>query len=275
MARVHATSVVDPAADLGPNVDIGPYTVIEGPVRIGEGTRIIGQAHITGHTEIGPECTIHPFATIGGHPQDKAFTGERSYCRVGARNVIREGVTIHRGTAPESVTRVGDDCMLMAYSHVAHNCTVEDHVILINAVLIAGHCTVGHHAVLGGQVAVHQFCRIGEYAMVGGGTLVTQDAMPFMCHVDRNVCIGINRVGLRRNGFSKEAIDELRWLHRRLLRSGAIMGTTARELTAEVQTDAGRRLLEFVLASSRRGIGGRSTAPTRGAASEPVPEPGL
>ncbi|HRX86767.1 MAG TPA: acyl-ACP--UDP-N-acetylglucosamine O-acyltransferase [Phycisphaerae bacterium] len=263
MPSIHPNASVSPEAELEADVEVGPYVVIDGPVRVGAGTRIIAQAHLTGHTEIGPECVIHPFAAIGGPPQDRAHTGERSYCRVGARTVLREGVTIHRGTAPESTTSVGDDCMIMAWAHVAHNCTVADRVILINGVQLAGHCSVGRCTVIGGLAAVHQFCRIGEYAMVGGGALITQDALPFMSHVDRNICTGINRIGLRRNGFTAEAIDELRTIHRRFFRSGTTIGRAARDFADQARTDAGRRLIEFALAPSRRSIGGRSLGAAR------------
>ena len=256
MTAIHPTAIISDEARLGAEVRIGPYVVIEGPVEIGRGVRIIAQAYLTGHTTVGEGCEIHPFVAIGGPPQDHAYTGQRSYCRIGARNVLREGVTIHRGTHPESATVVGSDCMLMANAHVAHNCDVGDHVILTNGVLLGGHVQVGHHAVLGGNCAVHQFVRVGEYVMVGGGARITQDAAPFMSYAERNECHGVNRVGLRRNGFSNEQIDELRMLHRTLFRQGKPMRSVA-ALRESVRTDAGRRLLEFVLAESKRGIGGR------------------
>jgi UDP-N-acetylglucosamine acyltransferase len=255
MATVHPTAIISREAELGAGVIIGPYVVIDGPVRLRDRVHVLAQVHLTSHIDVAEDCVIHPFAAIGGPPQDRAFTGERSYCRIGARTVIREGVTIHRGTMPESTTTIGEDCMLMAGSHVAHNCTIGDHVVIINGVLMGGHVQVDHHAVLGGGAMIHQFCRIGEYAMLGGGATVTQNAAPFMCYVDRNVCNGINRIGLRRNGFTKEAIDELHMLYRRLFRSRHTLARSANELRDEVQTDPGKRLLEFVLADSRRGIG--------------------
>jgi UDP-N-acetylglucosamine acyltransferase len=256
MTRIHPSAVVDPQAELAGDVEVGPLAVIDGPVRIAAGTRVLAQAHLCGHTEIGPHCVIHPFAAIGGLPQDVAHTGERSFVRVGARTVIREGVTIHRGTTPESVTAVGSDCMLMANSHVAHNCRVGDHVVLVNGVLLAGHVQVGDHAVLGGSCGVHQFCRIGEFTMIGGLTAITQDAAPFMSYINRSECIGVNRVGLRRNGFSRAAITELAELHHELFRSRRSLRSAAEECATRVKTDAGKRLLEFVRADSRRGIAG-------------------
>jgi len=259
MTDIHPTAIVSPEAHLGAGVVLGPYVVIEGPVRLGCGVRLIAHVHVTGDTELGDGCIVHPFTAIGGPPQDRAYTGARSYCRIGARTVIREGVSVHCGTGPESATVVGADCMLMAGSHVAHNCVVGDQVMIINGVQMAGHVQVGHHAVIGGNAAIHQFCRVGEYTMVGGGTLVTQDAAPFMCYVDRNVCSGINRVGLRRNGFARETIDELHRLYRALFRSSSMMSHAVNDIRASVRTDAGRRLLEFMDTASRRGIGGRSS----------------
>lgn len=257
MTQIHPTAVVSREAEIAEGVEIGPHVVIEGPVRVGAGTRIIAQAYITGHTEVGPECVIHPLAAIGGPPQDRAHKGERSYCRLGARVIVREFVSIHCGTGPESVTTIGPDCMLMANAHVAHNCALGAHVTLINGAMLGGHVQIGERAVLGGNAAVHQFVRIGEYAMIGGLARITQDAAPFLCYVERNQCVGINRVGLRRAGFSSEAIDELRMLHRRLFRAGDVLGHAAEQLHDLVRTDAGRRLIAFVQATSRRGIGGR------------------
>ena len=256
MTAIHPTAIISGEARLGEAVRIGPHVVIEGPVEIGRGVRIIAQAYLTGYTTVGEGCEIHPFAAIGGPPQDQAYTGQRSYCRIGARSIIREGVTIHRGTHAESATVIGSDCMLMANAHVAHNCNIGDHVVLTSGVLLAGHVEVGHHAVLGGGCGAHQFVRIGEYAMIGGLARITQDAAPFMSYAERNECLGVNRVGLRRNGFSNEQIDELRTLHRTLFRQGGAMRKAA-ALRESARTDAGKRLLEFVLAKSKRGIGGR------------------
>ena len=268
MPAIHPTAIISKEARMADDVAVGPYVVIEGAVTIAQGVRIIGQSHLTGHTTIGEGCEIHPYAAIGGPPQDHAYHGERTYCRIGARNVIREGVTIHRGTAAESATVIGDDGVLMAGAHVAHNCTVGNHVVLTNNVALAGHVQVGDGAILGGGVMVHQFVRIGEYVMVSGGAHLPQDAAPYMIHAGRQECVGINRIGLRRNGFSNEQISELRALHRQLFRQAGIMRHVAQDLRAGVRTEPGRRLLEFVLADSKRGIGGRLRRKDDGA-SEP------
>ena len=256
MSKIHPTATVDPAAQVADDAELGPGVVIDGPVRIGRRVRIIAQAHVTGHTEIGDDCVIHPFAAIGGPPQDYAYKGQRSYCRVGPRTILREGVTIHCGTMPESLTEVGADCMLMANSHVAHNCRVADRVVLVNGVLLGGHVQVGHHAFLGGSAMAHQFVRIGEYAMIGGGAIIVQDCPPFMTVIDRGNCIGLNRVGLRRNQVPQEDINELRRLHRELLCSGVPIQSAARAAAERVQTPSGRRLIEFLLSESRRGFVG-------------------
>ncbi len=256
MPGIHPTAVIDPAARLADNVTIGPHVVIDGPVQLDSGVQIIAQAHLTGHCYIGPDTVIHPFAAIGGPPQDRAYGGEPTEVHIGARCIIREGVTIHRGTGAGARTEIGDDCMLMATSHVAHNCRVEHHVTIINAALLAGHVQVGHHAVIGGDAGIHQFVRIGEYTMLGGGCKITQDAPPYSSFVERNCCIGINRIGLVRNGFTSEQIDELRWLHRKIFRGGQPIRAAALSVREEVKTPPGHRLLEFVLADSKRGIGG-------------------
>ncbi len=254
MTVIHPTAIIDKRAEIGEDVTIGPYVVIEGPVRLCDRVWIGAQAYVTGHTLVGEDCAIHPFAAIGGTPQDYAYHGERSYCRIGPRTVMREGATVHRGTTPESTTTVGADGLLMAYSHVAHNCDVADHVTLTNATALAGHVSVGPYAVFGGSAVVHQFVRVGEHVMVGGATVLTQDALPFMMYVKRNSCAGLNRVGLRRHGFTADEINELKMLHRKLIREGTNIRQIAAATASEVKTDPGRRFVDFILAPSRRGL---------------------
>ncbi len=254
---IHPTAIVDKSATLEEGVELGPYVVIDGPVRIGAGTRICAHAHIEGHTDIGSECVISPFASVGGPPQDHSYDGATSLCRVGDRTLIREGVTINRGTSEGSVTQVGNDCMLMSNSHVAHDCMIEDHVTMSSGVLLAGHVTLCHHAVLGGAAMVQQFGRVGEYTMISGATLMTRDAAPFMTYSERCVCHGVNRVGMRRGGFDRESIDEVRHLHRKIFRETANLKGAAKSLLGTTKTKAGERLLEFVLVDSKRGIGSK------------------
>lgn len=254
MSDIHPTAVIDPAATIGADVVIGPYVVIDGPVVIKDRVRIISQAHVCAWTTIGEECIIHPFAAIGGPPQDHAYKGDETYCRVGARTEIREGVTVHRGTKAESETRIGADCLLMANSHVAHNCELGDHVTLTNDVLLAGHVKLGHHVMAGGCSAVHQFVRVGEYAMIGGGAHLTQNVAPFTTVVFRNRCVGLNRVGLRRNQIPKDDVDELKKLFREILRAPTNMTEQAMQAVDRTFTPSGKRFLEFILSAGPRGV---------------------
>jgi UDP-N-acetylglucosamine acyltransferase len=252
---IHPTAIVDSAAEIDPSVDIGAYAVVEGPVRIAAGARIYHHAYVTSWTEIGPKCEVHPFAIVGHLPQDFHFGGERTYCRIGAGTVVREYATIHRGTQPESATVVGQDCFLLAYSHLGHNCVIGDKVTIINSANLGGHVEVGTGAVISAGAMMHQFLRIGEYAMIGGNAELTLDALPFMTTQMRNLCSGPNVVGLRRNGFSPDEIAELRQAYKLIFRSGAPISRAMSELESTVQTDAGRRLLAFMQAPSKRGLG--------------------
>lgn len=254
MSDIHPTAVIDSAAQIGADVVIGPYVVIDGPVVIKDRVRIISQAHICGWTTIDEDCVIHPFAAVGGPPQDHAYKGDETYCRIGARTVLREGVTVHRGTKAESETRIGADCLLMVNSHVAHNCEVGDHVTLTNDVLLAGHVTLGHHVMAGGCSALHQFVRVGEYAMIGGGANLTQNVAPFTTVAFRNRCIGLNRVGMRRNGIPKEDVDELKNLFRAILRAPKNMTQQATLAADQTLTPSGKRFIEFVLSAGPRGV---------------------
>lgn len=256
---IHPRAIVDSQAQVDSSAEIGPYAVIEGPVRIGPGTRVYPHTYLTGWTTIGANCEVHPTAVVGHLPQDYHFTGERSYCRIGEGTVIREGVSIHRGSQPESSTIIGARCLLMACSHAGHNCELGEEVTLMNGVLLAGHVQVGSHAIISGNVAVHQFVRIGELAMIGGLTKVTMDAPPFMTVAGEDECVGVNLVGLRRRGYDAAARSELREAYRRLYRSGRPFRESVAALAERVQTAAGRRLVEFLQSESKRGIcGGRA-----------------
>ncbi|MCP4251653.1 MAG: acyl-ACP--UDP-N-acetylglucosamine O-acyltransferase [bacterium] len=251
---IHPTAIIDSAAELGPSVEIGPYAVIDGPVKIHAETRIYPHTYLTGCTEIGPGCQIHPFASIGHLPQDLNFEGHQSCCRIGAGTVIREYCSVHRGTQPNSVTVIGENCYLMAGSHVAHNSVLGDRVTLVNGVASAGHVEIGSGAVISALACIHQFVRIGQYVMLSGGGLASMDVPPFMTMQSRNLVTGINRVGLRRAKFSAAEIDELHQAYKTLYRSGLPGPRAIARLAAEVQTDAGRSLLEFLQAPSKRGV---------------------
>jgi UDP-N-acetylglucosamine acyltransferase len=218
--NIHPTAIISDAARLGANVRVGPYAVIEPDTDIGPDTEVRAHAVVKRFTTLGPSNIIYEGAVLGGEPQDLGFGGGESFLRVGARNHIREGVTMHRGTEPQSSTVVGSDCFIMAYAHVAHNCTLGDRVVIANNVALAGHVDIGDRAFISGGVVVHQFCRIGRLAMIGGNSKVVQDCLPFV--VTDGVpgrARGLNIVGLRRAGFSAGEVQDLKRAYRVLLRS--------------------------------------------------------
>jgi UDP-N-acetylglucosamine acyltransferase len=236
-------------------VYIGPFTIIDDDVRIGEGTRIGSHAVIHGGTRVGRDCRIHDMAALGGPPQDLKYRGEPTVLEIGDHTDIREFVTMHRGTAETGRTVVGSNGMFMAYSHVAHDCVVGDHVIFANCVALGGHVHVGNWVILGGLSGVHQFCSIGDHAMVGAACLAVKDVPPFVL-ASRTPLIfeRLNIIGLRRRGFSEKSIEVLDKTYRLLYRSSLnVSQAVARvkeevELTPEVQS-----VLSFI-ARSKRGI---------------------
>lgn len=251
---IHPTAIIDRHAELDSSVDVGPYAVIEGPARIGAHTRIRAHAVVTGFTHIGERCDIHPHAIVGDEPQDFHWGGERSYCRIGSGVVIREGVTIHRGTHPESSTEVGDGCFLLANSHVGHNCVLGREVKLINGALLAGHVTLGDGAILSGNAIVHQFVRIGTLAFIAGGARATMDVPPFMiCHGDSTI-VQHNVIGMRRAGYDPAGIHEIRNAFRTLYRSALPFRKAVEQLAPATRTPAGLVLIEFLQSESRRGF---------------------
>jgi UDP-N-acetylglucosamine acyltransferase len=253
---IHSTAIVDPLAEIGADVVIGPYSVIEGRVCIGARTSIGPFVHILGNTQIGSDCHIHTGAVIGDVPQDRAFQGGVSFCRIGDGVVIREHATIHRGTAPDTVTTIGDRCLIMAGSHIGHNCTLGAEVTLVNGALLGGYVQVGCKAFISGNVGVHQFVRIGELAMVGVLSKVTQDVPPYLMFGGSGKCVGVNTVGMRRAGMGSCERLELTQAFRLLYRvPGSLPGNLER-LEAIATTDAVRNLIQFLRSPSRRGIPG-------------------
>ena len=255
MTEIAASAVVNRAAELETNVKIGPYAIIGPHVRIGSGTSIGPHAILDGYTEIGQDCRIFPHAAVGTEPQDLKFRGGVTWLRIGNRTVIREFATLNPATEEGSATRVGDDCLLMAYSHVAHNCTVGNQVILANAVNLAGHVAIDDFAVVGGVTPVHQFVRIGTHAIIGGGSRIPQDVAPYT-RVAGNPphSFGLNSVGLRRRGLSEETVAALKHAYRILFRRKL----TVQEAVAAVEEEVPpipevQRLVSFIL-DSERGI---------------------
>lgn len=261
---IHPSAHVDAQAHVPASAEIGPNVVIEGPVRLGENVRVYPNAYLSGWTEIGDRCEIHPGAVVGHLPQDFHFSGERSYCRIGAGTVIREFASVHRGTQPESWTTVGEGCFILGYAHVGHNCELGNGVKVYNCTALSGHVTVGDNAIVSGYVLVHQFARIGEYVMVGGGARVTKDVPPYMKVLHESQCVGYNALGLRRSGqFSAEEVREVREAYRLLFRSGKPLSAAVEEFAAKATTRTGRDIIEFIRAPSKLGIiGGRRAADT-------------
>ena len=206
---IHQTAIIDPEAKLHSSVEVGAYSVIGPGVEIGADCRIAHHVVIEGPTKIGAGSRIFPFASLGLEPQDKKFQGEQSYLEIGSHNTIREYVTINRGTeVGGGTTKLGDHGWIMAYCHIAHDCIVGDHVTMSNGATLGGHVVVKDYANIGGLSGVHQFCRIGEYAIVGGQSMITQDVVPFAIAAgNRAKLAGVNYIGLDRRGFTSEEID--------------------------------------------------------------------
>jgi len=251
---VHPTALVDSSAEIDESAQIGPYCVIEGPVRIGPRTTLAPYVHIQGHTTIGSDCRLHSGVAVGDVPQDRAFQGHESYVVIGDGTTLREHVTVHRGTIPGSTTRLGNRCMLMAHAHVGHNCVVQDDVMLVNGVLLGGHVEVGRRAVISGNTGVHQFCRIGEFAMIGGLSKITQDVVPYFMVDGHGLCAGINRVGMRRGGIGRDDMEDAKNAFKILCRTKGTLKVAIERLDAAMQTPTGRLIHQFVATSSKRGF---------------------
>ena len=258
-AHIHSTALVDAAAQIDASVQIGPYAVIGPNVRIGAGTTVGAHCVIDGHTSIGQDNRIYQFASVGAPPQDKKYAGEPTALVIGDRNTIREFCTINTGTAQDrGVTTVGDDNWIMAYVHIAHDCTVGHGTVLANNATLAGHVQIDDFAIIGGLTGVHQFTRVGAYVMAGFASHISQDVPPFMM-VDGNPLAvrGLNAEGLRRRGFSSARVAVIKQMHRLLYRQGLTLAA-AREAIAnlpaggEAQQDVDRML--ELLGASARGI---------------------
>lgn len=215
---IHPTAIVDKRAELGSEVEVGPYSIIGPHVKIGDRSRIFAHAVVDGHTSLGPENTVFPFAAVGGAPQDLKYKGEPSTLVIGARNTIRENVTLQRGTASGTMTTViGDGNLFMVGSHVAHDCVIGNHNVFANNVGLAGHVEIGNRVILGGLIGVHQFVRISDFALISAGSMVGKDVPPFcIAQGDRCSLRGINVIGLRRAGFQASDIAEVRQVYRKI-----------------------------------------------------------
>jgi UDP-N-acetylglucosamine acyltransferase len=254
---IHSSAIVHPKAKVDRSAEIGPYCLIGEHVTVGARSSLLAHVVVNGRTTIGEDTTIHPFCTIGAPSQDrKADEDETAYTTIGSRTVIREGASIHRGTADAGgVTSVGDDCLLLAYTHVAHNCRVGNGVTMSNLAQLAGHVVVEDNAVIGAMAGIHQFVRIGRYAFVGGYAKIGRDVPPyFLADGNPPAVYGLNAVGLRRAGLAREALTELKDAYKTIYRSEKNTSQAVAALRETVTTDEGRTLLAFLEADSERGI---------------------
>lgn len=255
MTFIHPLAIVSPKARLGENVRIGQFTTVEDDVEIGDGTEIIASAYIANGARIGRDCRVFPGASIGMAPQDLKYNNEPTTAEIGDRTTVRECATIHRGTTATGRTVVGSDNLLMAYTHVAHDCRVGNHVIISNVAQLAGHVEVGDWVTVGGVVKLHQFCRVGSYCMVGAGTKLVKDVPPYVL-IDGNPASvsGVNKVGLRRRGFSAELVQEISDFYKTLLFSG--LNTSEGISRVEAHTPVSEEVQKAIdfIRSSKRGI---------------------
>jgi len=251
---IHATAIVDPTAKIAAGVAIGAYSVIGADVEIGAGSSIGPHVVIEGATRIGRENRIFQFASIGAIPQDKKFGGEHSQLIIGDRNVIREFVTLNRGTGEGGgATRIGDDNWIMAYAHVAHDCIIGNHTIFSNNATLAGHVTIGDYVILSGFAGVHQFCRIGAHAFIGMGCLINGDVPPFvMVAADYGRPRGINAEGLKRRGFTAERINAIKRAYRTVYLGKRSLTEARDELAAQAaDSEDVAAMLDFIERSER------------------------
>jgi len=252
---IHPTAIVDPRTSVAEDAEIGPYCIIGAETAIGARTRLMGHVFVEGPTTIGEDNVFFPYSTVGVAPQDLKYHGERSETRIGSRNRIREFVTIHRGTEGGGlITSIGDDNLLMAYVHIAHDVRIASHTVLANGVTFGGHVTVQDWAVIGAFSGVHQFCRVGRHSMTGGYSVITQDVLPYsLISSPREPKVyGANKTGLERRGFSAEAIDQLQKAFRTLTKSGLNTSQALERIAAAAaDTPEVAELMDFIRSASR------------------------
>lgn len=252
--EIHKTAIIDPKAVIDEGVSIGPFCIVGEGVKLKKGTRLMSNVMIEGNTEIGEGCQIYPFASIGLPPQDLKYKGEKTGVKIGNNNVIREYMTIHRGSVGgDGLTEIGNDNFLMAYVHVAHDCKIGDSVIMANLATLAGHVVVEDYAYIGGLVVVHQFTRIGAYAMVGGFSGIGQDIPPYtMASGPRAKLFGLNSVGLKRHGFTDSTINELKKAYKILFREKLTLKEALKKVQKEFSHSKEiKHLVEFIEKNTR------------------------
>jgi UDP-N-acetylglucosamine acyltransferase len=253
---IHPSAVIDPSAKVPVSCNVGPFCVVGPSVELGEKCELISHVVIQGPTKIGAENRFFPFCAIGIEPQDVSYRGEPTLLEIGDRNVVREYVTINRGTTKGgALTKIGSDILIMAYSHIGHDCHIGDHAMLVNAATLAGHVTVEEWAVVGALCPVHQFVRIGAHSYIGGGTTITQDVLPYsITSASRDVhAYGLNKVGLQRRGFSEERIQKLHRAYRYLLAAKKNTSQAVEKMKSEEPSEDVQYLVDFI-EKSERGI---------------------
>lgn len=253
---IHPTAIIHAGAKIADNVSIGPYTVVGEHVVVGSGTTVASHVVLEGWTEIGCDNQIYQFSSIGAAPQDLKYAGQETYLKIGDRNRFREFTTLNRGTEEGGgLTRIGHDNLFMAYSHVAHDCIVHDHVILANGATLAGHVEIESAAILGGLSAVHQFCRVGCHSMTSGGSMVSQDIPPYtVAQGDRAKTVGLNLIGLKRRGFSEETIRGIKKAFRTIFRSGLRLEDAMQKIDEEIERSPELEHFVRFIKDSQRGI---------------------
>ncbi len=262
---IHPTAIVHRQAEIGADVEIGPFCIIDAGVTVGAGCRLHQSVHLTGRTWIGAGCELHAGVLIGHAPQDVKYRGEESCCRIGERNIIREYTTIHRATGEGQATTLGDDNFLLVGAHIGHNCTVGNRVTMVNGSKLAGHVRVADRVTFGADALVHQFVRIGALAMIAAGARISMDIPPFMLTDHEGFIAGLNSVGLRRAGVPPEQILDLRRAFHLLYRQSPLFRKGIARLAESKPTGVSGELLAFLGERSRRGITGRAS---RGGGSE-------
>lgn len=255
-ATIHPTAVVSPKARIGYECFIGPYCIVGADVVLGDNVRLESHCVVDGHTWIGEDTQVFPFVSIGLASQDLKYKGEPSETRIGARNKIREFVTIHRGTAGGGMlTKIGDDCLIMAQAHVAHDCLIGDGVIMANAATLAGHVVIEDRANIGAYSGIHQFCRVGKEAYIGGYSVVVKDALPFALTVGNHAkCYGLNVTGMKRRGYKRATIDALHHAFHLLLSAKLNTSQAVERIQNEITDSAEVSYVLHFIEESKRGV---------------------
>jgi UDP-N-acetylglucosamine acyltransferase len=259
VTNIHPTAQIDRQAQIGDNVSIGPFAFVEGDVIIEDGTQLGPHVYIADGARIGKNCKIHNGTVVATLPQDLKFGGEKTLFEIGDETVVREFCTLNRGTLAHGKSSIGSHCLLMAYAHVAHDCSVGDHVIMANGVQLGGHVTIEDWAIIGGMSPVHQFCKVGQHCMIGGGFRAIQDVPPYILASEEPLrYCGLNSVGLKRRGFSEETTMTLKRAYRLLYRSGLNVTQAVAQIREQVeQIPEVVNVLKFIEASDRGILRGR------------------